>query len=438
VNAAFSNTFSGQSFAREWKYNNLFDAAPGTTEFASNRGGAADELHVVVVDEDGAWTGTPNTVLERWAFMSKASDAKNTDGSSNYYKNIINARSKYIWWMDHPATGTDWGNAATGETFDSPYQPLEASLVGGQDGTDAVSAGDLVRGYDKFVNKEDVDVALLIAPPFANTSIANTVANHIISNVAEVRGDCVVYLSPPKTAVVDNANNEATSVVAFRSGLPSSSYAVMDSGWKYQLDKYNDVYRWVPLCGDVAGLAARTDRVSDPWYSQAGHTRGNIKNVIKLAFNPKQLERDDLYRKGVNPVVNFKGQGTVLYGDKTMLSRPSAFDRINVRRLFIVLRKTIERAAQATLFEFNDELTRNQFVNIVEPFLRDVRARRGITDFKVLCDESNNTPDVIDRNEFRADIYIKPNRSINYIQLNFVAVRGNVSFSEVVPPLSEI
>lgn len=438
VNAAFANAFTANAFTREWAYASLFDAAPGTSAFANARGGSADELHVVVVDEDGLWTGVPKTVLERFAFVSKAADAKQDNGENSYYKEVLNRNSKYVWWMDHPSNGTNWGSNAVGVTFDAPYLVSGTSLFGALDGTSGISAADLTRGYDLFANKEDVDVSLVIAPPCANSSIANTVANHLVSNIAESRLDCVVFLSPPKNLVVNNAGNESANLVSYRAGLPSSSYAVMDSGWKYQLDRYNDVYRWIPLCGDTAGLCARTDRQADPWFSPAGQARGNVKNVVKLAWNPRQSERDDLYKAGINAIVQLSGQGTVLWGDKTMLTRPSAFDRINVRRLFIVLEKAISRAGQTALFEFNDEFTRAQFVNIVEPFLRDVKARRGIQEFKVICDESNNTAQVIDAQEFRGDIYIKPARSINFITLRFVAVRSGVRFEELVPSVTEI
>mgnify|MGYP003335947623 FL=1 len=258
-----------------------------------------------------------------------------------------------------------------------------------------------------------------------------TVATSLIS-LAETRKDCLVFLSPTKASVLDNLGSESSAVITYRDTLTSSSYAVIDSGYKYQFDKYNDVYRWVPLNGDIAGTCARTDVDRDPWFSPGGFNRGVIKNVIKLSWNPTKAERDNLYVKGINPVVSFQGEGTILFGDKTMLSRPSVFDRINVRRLFIVLEKSIARAARTSLFEFNDQFTRAQFVNLVEPFLRDVQGRRGITDYRVVCDETNNTANVIDSNQFVGDIYIKPARSINFIQLNFVAVRTGVSFQEVV------
>ena len=298
-------------------------------------------------------------------------------------------------------------------------------MSGGADGT--ITTANVVSAYAQFANADSVDISLIISGP-ANQAIATS----LISNIAEVRKDCLVFLSPERSDVVNNPGNEVTDSLAYRDSLTSTSFAVMDSGWKYQYDKYNDTYRYVPLNGDIAGLCARTDLERDPWYSPGGLNRGVIKNVIKLAYNPTKTNRDDLYVKGINPVVSFQGEGTVLFGDKTMLSKPSAFDRINVRRLFVVLEKSIARAARFSLFEFNDQFTRAQFVALVEPFLRDVQGRRGITDFRVVCDETNNTGEVIDRNEFVGDIYIKPARSINFIQLNFVAVRTGVSFDEVV------
>jgi len=286
---------------------------------------------------------------------------------------------------------------------------------------------DLIRGYDFFKDPEIVDISLVLAG-----ATSQTVATHLISNIAEARKDCLVFLSPRRDDVVDQAGSERANITTFRNLLNSSSYAVMDSAWKYQYDKYNDVYRYIPMNGDTAGLCVRTDTERDPWFSPAGFNRGQIKNVIRLSFNPTKAERDELYKIGVNPVVTFPGEGTILFGDKTLLAKPSAFDRINVRRLFIVLEKAIAKAAKFSLFEFNDEFTRAQFVALVEPFLRDVQGRRGIFDFRVVCDETNNTGEVIDRNEFIGDIYIKPARSINFIQLNFVAVRTGVAFDEVV------
>lgn len=413
---------------RRWQYFNVVDKAPGTSDYVSARGGSGDELHLVIVDEDGLWTGTKNTVLEVFKNVSFASDAKTSTGDNNYYKDVINQRSKYIWWND-PIAGTNIGATAEGKTFIGSNQPTYDSLTNGLDGSTATN-GELITAYDKFKSSEDIDLSFVLG-----SGNGQTVATHLINNIAETRKDLIVCLSPSRSSVVNNNTydgKEADDIVTYRDSLPSSSYAVLDSGWKYQYDKYNDMYRYVPANGDTAGLMVRTDSTNDPWFSPAGFTRGNIKNVIKLAFNPNKAQRDVLYKNGINPIVSFPGQGTVLYGDKTLLARPSAFDRINVRRLFIVLEKAISLAAQSTLFEFNDAFTRAQFKNLIEPFLREVQGRRGITDFRVVCDESNNTPEVIDRNEFVGDIYIKPVRSINFIQLNFVAVRTGVEFSEIV------
>ena len=421
VSLADANTFG------TWTYASSFTTAPSTSTYVSNKGGTFDEVHVIVVDEDGKFTGTRGQVLEVFPFASKASDARDDSGNSTYYKNVLATQSKYIHWMDHP-TGVNaneaWGNNATSTAFANLTANVTVSLSGGADGT--VSTANVVTSYDFFDNADSVDISLVVTGP-----AGATVADSLIS-MAESRKDCVVFLSPTKASVVNNAGDEAADTVTYRDSLTSTSYAVIDGNWKYQYDKYNDVYRWVPCNGDIAGLCARTDQERDPWYSPGGLNRGIIKNCIKLAYNPTKTERDTLYVKGINPVVTFQGEGTVLFGDKTMQSKPSAFDRINVRRLFIVLEKAIARAARYSLFEFNDQFTRAQFVALVEPFLRDVQGRRGITDFRVVCDESNNTGEVIDRNEFVGDIYIKPARSINFIQLNFVAVRTGVSFDEVV------
>lgn len=421
VSVADANTYS------TWTYSTQFTSAPGTSTYVTNKGGTFDEVHIVVVDEDGLFTGTRGTVLEKFGFVSKALDAKDDSGNANYYKQVLQNKSKYIHWMSHPttiSTGTSWGSSANATAFANLTANVTVSLSGGVDGT--ITTANVVTAYDYFNNAESVDIALIISGP-ADATLATA-----LISTAETRKDCVVFLSPPKSNVVDNAGSETTAIRAYRDTLTSSSYAVLDSNWKYQYDKYADAYRWIPMNGDVAGLCARTDLERDPWFSPGGLNRGIIKNVIKLAWNPTKTNRDDLYVKGINPVVSFQGEGTVLFGDKTMLAKPSAFDRINVRRLFIVLEKSIARAARFSLFEFNDQFTRAQFVALVEPFLRDVQGRRGITDFKVVCDESNNTGEVIDRNEFVGDIYIKPARSINFIQLNFVAVRTGVSFDEVV------
>lgn len=413
------------SILRKWEYADQFDSAPGTSDYTSGKSGSGDELHVIVVDEDGGITGVQGQVIEKYPFVSKASDAKSNDGSSIYYPTVLFNSSRWIYWGDHDAAGTNWGSTATGTTFTDVTVAERLSLTGGIEA--AVSDGDLERGWDLYVNADVVDVALLVSG-----EADATVATYIIDNLAEVRKDCVVFVSPSRASVVNNIGSEADDVVTYRDTLPSSSYAVMDSNWKYQYDKYNDTYRFLPLNGDMAGLCVRTDTTRDPWFSPAGLDRGQIKNVVKLAWNPTQAERDTLYKNGVNPIVTFPGEGTVLYGDKTLLSKPSAFDRINVRRLFIVLEKAIARASKFSLFEFNDEFTRAAFNALVNPFLRDVQGRRGIFDYRVVCDETNNTPEVIDSNRFVGDIYIKPARSINFIQLNFVAVRTGVSFDEIV------
>ena len=406
-----------------------FDAAPSTSGYVSNLGGSHDELHIAVIDEDGLFTGTAGTVVEKFAFASKASDGKKADGTSAYYKDVVNTQSQYIWWMDHTsnvtASGTAWGNAANASLFANLTSNVTISLAGGVS-ADSPTDGNITSALSLFANDEAYDISLL---PLGAASA--TVVNYAISSVAEVRKDVIVFASPLLGSVVNNAGLEAESIVTFRDSLTSSSYAVLDSGWKYQYDRYNDVYRWIPLNGDTAGLAVRTDFVADPWFSPAGFNRGQVKNVVKLAYSPSKADRDTLYKKGVNPVVTFPGNGTVLFGDKTLLAKPSAFDRINVRRLFIVLEKAIATAAKFQLFEFNDPFTRAQFKNLVEPFLRDVQGRRGITDFKVVCDESNNTAQVIDTNNFVADIFIKPARAINFIQLNFIATRSGISFEEV-------
>ena len=407
-----------------------FNSAPGTSTYASSLNGTNDELHVAVIDEDGLWTGIRGTILEKFPYVSKGSDAKNSDGSSNYYKSVINTRSEYVWSIDHPTAGTNWGTTVESKTFSNLSSNVQVSLSNGRSAAANITAGNVIVGFNLFSNDELYDVSLI---PLGEWGNATSVVSSVVS-IAESRKDCVVFISPDLTDVVNVATSlQASNVVDFRNNQinVNSSYAVLDSGWKYQYDRYNDKYRWVPLNGDIAGVCARTDTVAEPWFSPGGFNRGQIRNVVKLAFNPSKTDRDTLYKAGVNPVVAFPGQGTVLFGDKTLQTKPSAFDRINVRRLFIVLEKAIATASKFQLFEFNDPFTRAQFRNLVEPFLRDVQGRRGVTDFKVVCDETNNTGDVIDRNEFRADIYIKPARAINFISLTFVATRSGISFEEV-------
>ena len=406
------------------------------TDDVSAAGGSLDEMHIAVVDEDGGITGTAGTILETFEGVSQASDAKTSTGASNYYPQVIYQQSKYIYWIDHIATLSD-GVSKTGTTFDNTvgdaFVVNNVSLTSGTDDFAATNA-EIATAYEKFNDVENVDLSLLLCGPSQTGADAtgDTKATAVM-DIATSRKDCVAFISPARSDVVGVANaiTQTQNVISFADGLPSTSYAVIDSGYKYMYDRYNDVYRFVPLNGDIAGLCARTDSIADAWFSPGGFNRGQIRGAVKLAFNPNQTQRDELYKSKVNSVVSFPGQGTVLFGDKTAQSKPSAFDRINVRRLFIVLEKAVSTAAKFQLFEFNDEFTRAQFRNLVEPFLRDVQGRRGITDFSVVCDDTNNTGDVIDRNEFRADIFIKPARSINFIQLNFIATRSGVSFSEV-------
>ena len=427
VSMCDANTFSA------WAYKSNFTVTPNTSSYVLSQGGANDEVHIVVIDTGGQFTGIAGQVIEKFGFASKASDAKDDAGNTNYYKNVITNKSQYIRWLSHPtsngsatyanATST-WGNTSSLTQFSKLTANVTLAIAGGLDGTPV--AANVITSYGLFSSAESVDVSLIVTGP-----LALTVATSLIT-IAETRKDCMIFLSPAKADVVDNAGSEASSCVTTAGTLGTSSYAFMDCNWKYQYDKYNDVYRWLPLNGDIAGLCAKTDIERDPWFSPGGVNRGQIRNVVKLAWNPTKAERDTLYVAAVNPVVTFQGEGTILFGDKTLLTRPSSFDRINVRRLFITLEKSIAKAARSSMFEFNDQFTRAQFVNLVEPYLRDVQGRRGITDFRVVCDGTNNTGEVIDANQFVGDIYIKPARSINFIQLNFVAVRTGVSFDEIV------
>ena len=536
----------------------LFTGEPATSTFAAKNDITNDEVHIVILDNaSGDFSGQAGSVLEKYSFLSKLSDAKKTDGSNNFYKNVINSQSRYVWWMDHPSSatlsensisavnavggsamvissssrtitvvasgsfanleayktffdaapdkdrastntsitshgrqinisGTNANNAtftvssvtrltadgattgyvitvieqptqetvASGGVITSVTKPtwgLSSSLVkssspnaytlavaknqidytlsGGVDDF-ASTAANVQTSYALYANTDQYDISLV---PAGNVSAVT--AKFIVDNVAEVRKDCVVFVSPRNedgSAITSVGAIATDAIAAYRNASNlDTSYAVMDSGYKYQYDRYNDAYWYIPLNGDIAGLCARTDYTADPWFSPGGFNRGQIKNIVKLAFNPSQTDRDILYSTGVNPVVSFPGQGTILYGDKTMQRKPSAFDRINVRRLFIVLEKSIATAAKYQMFEFNDTFSRAQFRNLVEPFLRDVQGRRGVTDFRVKCDETNNTGQVIDSNEFVADIFIKPNRSINFITLNFIAARSSVSFEEI-------
>ena len=423
---------------RHWEYFFQFSQPPGTTDDVANAGGTLDEMHIAVVDEDGGITGTANTVLETFEGVSQASDAKDAQGNSNFYSDVIYRESKFVYWMDHDSTLANLGASKIGQTFDNTaasnaFQVLNTSLSSGNNGS-AITNAQLATAVEKFLDVENVEINFLITGPSQTSADAtgDTFATKVI-DIVEQRKDCVAFISPARADVVSVTDpiQQTLNVRDFANGLPVSSYAVVDSGYKNMYDKYNDVFRAVPLNADIAGLCARTDLVADPFFSPGGFTRGQIRGAVSLVFNPNESQRDILYKANVNPVVTFPGNGTVLFGDKTFQKKPSAFDRINVRRLFLLLEKAISTAAKFQLFEFNDEFTRAQFRNLVEPFLRDIQGRRGITDFKVVCDDTNNTGEVIDRNEFIADIFIKPARSINFIKLNFVATRTGVAFSEV-------
>ena len=441
---------SGTAVNRYWDYYASFDKAPGTSTSATTAGGVADEVHIVVSDEDGAISGVRNSILETYGFVSLASDAKDTSGETNYYKKVIANKSKYVYWAYHSTAMVNTANedrthavsATGGKNFGRPTLPEVSPLLKGTDGNTATAAQKYGAWEDHFKDGETSDISFLITGSSRTADgggndqdiLADwtTLANQAVL-IAESRKDCIAIISPRRADVVGvtSESTQATNVITTANTMSSSSYAVIDSGWTYQYDRYNDKYCYVPANGHTAGIMARSDLLRDAWFSPAGFSRGQYLGITKLAFNPSQASRDDLYRARVNPVVTFPGQGTILYGDKTALTSPSAFDRINVRRLFIVLEKAISTAAKSQLFEFNDAFTRAQFRAAVEPFLRDVKNRRGLVDFSVVCDETNNTDSVIDRNEFVCSIFVKPSRSINFITLNFVAARSGVEFSEI-------
>lgn len=425
---------SGDAYFTGWTYKNSFDGAPGTSAYASDRSGVRDEVHIVVVDEDGQFSGAPGTVLERFAYVSLASDAKTSDGSSNYAKDVINSRSQYIWlaqWDYDLQDLTNAGNTASGRTFaGSATGVINLSLQGGADSA-TLTVTEYASGFDLFEDTDTITVDFLIAPGMANQGNQTTVVNDIVSIAASTRKDCVVVASPDRAAIVNNATPVSAAVTTANT-FTFSSYLIVDNNYLKVYDKYNDQYVFIPAASSTAGIMAASDFNNAPWYSPAGQRRGAYLGITALAYSPTKAQRDTLYKAGINPIANIPGAGVLLFGDKTHMSRPSAFDRINVRRLFLVIERAISIAARNVMFEFNDEFTRAEFVNIVEPFLREIQGRRGITDFRVVCDDTNNTPAVIDRNEFIANIFIKPARSINYVTLNFVAVRTGVEFDEVV------
>lgn len=423
---------------------------PGTSPFVADRGGSKDELHIAVFDGDGKISGQPNTLLEKFLYVSKASDARGVEGQNNYYKDVVNAQSQYIWFGEHPTADLydvnasldgSWGQGAetnfdliryqAGDTYASKYTSFNYNFEGGYQDYN-VTLANLTAAYDLVSDPETADVDFIMMGPSLGDDTAAKAA-HIIS-IVNSRKDCLAFISPVKEDVVNITNQDTvtSNITRFFDQLASSSYTIFDSGYKYTYDKYNDTYRWVACNSDIAGLCVETSVTNEAWYSPAGFSRGNIKNIVKLAYNPKKAQRDLLYSSRVNPIVTFPGQGTVLFGDKTAQGFASAFDRINVRRLFLQLEKIIGSAAKTQLFELNDEATRATFINLVEPYLRDVEGKRGITEFLVVCDERNNPPESIDRGEFYAEIYVKPTRTINYITLSFVATRTGVSFSEVI------
>jgi phage tail sheath protein FI len=420
-------------------YAGMVSTGATTTNYAADAGGTGDLINVLVLDKEGKWSGTQNTLLEKFEGLSRATDARKFDGSSNYYRTVVNEQSNYVWALTQDINDNT-GGVSTKQNWTllgSPISPASAvgervsaiQLSGGVDAAPTDSER-WSNGWSLFADADTVDVSLL---PLGNAS--PTLATLIIQNICEKRLDCMAFASPEQTDVENKLPYEALNEIkSFRDSAfnVNTSYAVLDSGWKYQLDTYNNLVRVMPLNADIAGLVARTEFTNEAWFSPAGFNRGQIKGVVKLAYNPtSEAHRDELYTRQVNPVVSFPGEGVILFGDKTMQTRPSAFDRINVRRLFIVLEKAIATASKFFLFEQNDAFTRAQFKNLVVPFLKTVQQRRGITDFKVVCDETNNTGEVIDRNEFVADIFVKPTRSVNFIQLNFIATRTGVDFSEV-------
>ena len=367
------------------------------------------EIMFAVIDEDGVFSGTAGTLLEKKEFLSTVSTDKFDTGESKYYKTYINRTSKYI--------------VSTGTITD--FSTGKASLVNGVS-DDALTDAMFQAGAGLFADSQLAPVSLFMCGGVSSTSAA-----YAIQNIANVRKDLLVFVSPDMDSVVNNSGEEVNDIKTYRTACGSSSYAVMDSGWKYQYDVYNDTYRWIPLNGDIAGLCVNADLVSDPWVSPAGYNRGYIKNVVKLAWNPNKSQRDELQKVYVNPVITEIGQGTLLLGDKTLVSRPSSFDSISVRRLFIYVEQAINNAAKFVLFEFNDEVTRANLKNSIEPFLRDVQGRRGIIEFKVVCDKTNNTSGVIDTYNLVADIFIKPNKPARYIKLNYIATRDSITLQSI-------
>lgn len=429
--ATTSNTIN-----RTWEFFNVVNRAPGTSLYQRKNGqnsSLVDEIHLVVIDKDGLFTGIPGQILETFEAVSRNTQARSENGASTFFKNVINSSSRYIW------AASDLNNSPSGDnatiTASAATVPVTLTFAYGQDGLSESLAplSDITRAYDEFVNTDEIQIGVLLQGAARDGVNGTGLANYLINNIAEVRKDCIVCVSPRRTDVVQSDTSlNAERVVAFRNSLSSTSYAVLDSGYKYTYDRYNDVYRYVPLNGDIGGIMSRSDVENDPWVSPAGSSRGRLKGVVKLAWNPTQAQRDTLYRNDVNPVVTQAGQGTILYGDKTILGRNSAFNKINVRKLFIVVQKAIAQAAQSLLWEFNNSQTQSQFVNMIEPYLRDVQSRGGINTFAIVADQTVNTPQIIDSGGFVGNILISPARSIDTVQLNFYATRTGVQFEEII------
>ena len=431
-----------------WGYASQFDGKPGSSSYATSNGASNDEVHVAVIDRTGAISGTPGSVLEKFEYLSVAKGATTSDNSPNYISDVLNGQSQYIWngyfgddsafGASYSNLGSNWGTTpvvGTANNFGlstALSDAMRTNNLGSGDESATLGTGNLSTGYDLFEDKLQTEIDFLIAPQHGSAGDGATVVNDLVS-IAEARKDCVVVTSVDKTGIVGKTDAQATTAaVTFANSLTKSSYLILDNNFIKVFDKYNDKYINLPAASSTAGLMAATDVIADPWYSPAGQRRGNYRGITDILTNPNQTQRDSLYKAGVNPIANIPGTGLILFGDKTLLGRPSAFDRINVRRLFIAIEKSIGEAAKSVMFEFNDEFTRAEFVNIVEPFLRRVKGRRGITDFRVVCDETNNNQEVVDNNQFVASIFVKPARSINFVQLNFVAVRTGVDFEEVV------
>ena len=422
---------SSTSFARAWEYRDVVDGAPSTTYSAARAGSSVvDGVHAVVVDASGRVTGRAGAILEVFEGMSRATDAVTIENQGNFFKNVLNTNSRYVWAATTPVSLTTGTNLTVANI--ATTAPYNVVFAGGTDGLDegTVSLAVIAAGFSKFANKETFALGSVIVGKTRGGANGEQVFNYVIDNVADIRQDIVVFGSPAKAAVVGNSDPRAASVT-FRGGLRRSSYAVIDSGYKYQYDRYNDVFRYVPLCGDIAGLSARTDVTNDPWASIAGYNRGQIKNVVRLSYNPSGADQKVLFSNDINPVVQNATDGTFLLGDKTLLGQNSAFNSIGVRKLFIIVKQAIAKASKSLLFEQNDEFTQSRFKSIVEPLLRDIQGRNGVTNFTVICDDTNNTPPVVAAYQFVGDIYIVPARSIRTIHLNFVATNGVPEFNEI-------